>query len=79
MDPGQHLDQSGLARAVLADDGEDLAPIEIERDAVERFGPGEGFRDPAHPSKPTRPLGARSGVGVFPYGHSDANRLATSG
>ncbi len=46
VDPGQHLDQGGLARAVLSDDGQNLAAVEVERDVVERLGSGEGLGDP---------------------------------
>ena len=37
MHPGDGADQRGLARAVGADDGDDLALGDLERDAVERL------------------------------------------
>ncbi len=48
VDTGQDLDEGGLARAVLTNDGEDLAPMQIERDVVERLGAGECLGDPLH-------------------------------
>ena len=72
---GQHLDEGGLARPVLTDDGEDLAPMQIERDVVERLGAGECLGDPLH-AEQGRPLPRRSGLR---YGHREANRLAMLG
>ena len=47
MDAGEDLDQRALARAVLADEGVDLARDEVERDVVERLGRRESLGDPA--------------------------------
>jgi hypothetical protein len=48
VDPGQHLDQGGFTRAVLSDDGQNLAAMKVERDVVKRLGSGEGLRDPTN-------------------------------
>ena len=42
---GDDLDERGLAGAVLADEGVDLAGPQVERDALERADAGEGFVD----------------------------------
>ena len=54
VDAGQDLDQRALARAVLADQGVDLAGDEVERDVVERLGGCEALGDPVQ-------LGTRRG------------------
>ena len=45
---GQHLDQGGLAGAVLAEQAVHLAGPDDQVDAVERADAGEGLDDPAH-------------------------------
>ena len=47
---GQALDQGGLAGAVVADDGEHLARVQVEVDAVETDDPAEGLDQPARGS-----------------------------
>ena len=46
--PGQHLDQGGLAGAVLAEQAVHLAGADVEVDAVERAHAGENLDDAAH-------------------------------
>ena len=48
LDAGQDLDQRGLAGAVLADEGVDLAWCQVEVHALEGLHAGEGFLDAAH-------------------------------
>ena len=48
VDPGQRLDQGGLARAVLPHEGVHLAGQQAEVDPVERLDSGKGDRDVAH-------------------------------
>jgi hypothetical protein len=47
MDPGDALDERRLARAVVADQGHDLARRDVEVDLVESLDRAEGLRDPA--------------------------------
>ena len=47
IDAVQHLEQRGLAGAVLADEADDLALVDGEADIVQRLHAGEGFRDVA--------------------------------
>src|SRR3712207_7039256 len=44
---GRHVDEGGLAGAVRADDGEELARQDVEVDAVRRFDAAEGEAEPA--------------------------------
>ena len=46
--PGEHVHQRGLAGAVLAEDGMDLARPEVERDAVVGHDRPEALADAAH-------------------------------
>ena len=48
VDPGQHLHQGGLAGAVLAADGVDLAGLDPEADLRQRLDAGELLGDGAH-------------------------------
>jgi hypothetical protein len=41
---GNDLDERAFARAVFAEEGVDLARLQIEVDAAERTGAAEGFR-----------------------------------
>ena len=79
----QHLDQRRFPRAVLTHDREHLAAVQVERDFVECLGPGEGFGDTTDPQEHRclirRTSAADSDGVVVPYGHSEANRLVTSG
>ena len=54
--PGQDLDQRGLARPVVADEGMDLTGAHVEVDVVERFGPREGLGHPRHPQQRSLPV-----------------------
>ena len=53
---GQDLDQRGLARPVVADEGMDLTGAHVEVDVVERFGPREGLGHPRHPQQRSLPV-----------------------
>ena len=53
---GQDLDQRGLARPVVADEGMDLTGAHVEVDVVERFGPREGLGHPRHPQQRSVPV-----------------------
>ena len=46
---GERFDQGGLAGPVVADDGEYLAGVEVEVDAIETDDPAEGFDQAAGP------------------------------
>ena len=48
VDARQHFHESGLACAVLAADGVDLAALDLEVDVRECFHAGEGLGDAAH-------------------------------
>src|SRR5260370_4296741 len=43
VDTGQNLDESGLARPIVADDGKDLPAIEVELDAFQGGDGSEGL------------------------------------
>ena len=64
--PGQHLDQGGLARAVLAEQTVHLAGLDVEVDAVEGPHAGERLGDAGHGEQRwfgamAVPLGGRAG------------------
>ena len=46
VDPGDPLDQRGLAGAVVADERHDLTAADLEVDVVQRLHRPEGLRDP---------------------------------
>jgi len=48
MNPGEHLHEGGLARAVLSADRVDLAAPHAEADAVQRSDSGELLDDVLH-------------------------------
>ena len=48
VDAGDDVEQRGLARAVGADEAQDLAPLDREIDPVERGHAAEFLGEPAH-------------------------------
>src|SRR5690606_32918270 len=65
VEPGQELDQRGLARAVLADQGQLLARTQVERDAGEgrAIAAGIGERDVLEGQAVSRALTDDPGAG----------------
>ena len=47
IDARDHVHQRGLAAAVLTEDGEDLAAVDLQADVVVGDDAAEGLRDPA--------------------------------
>ena len=45
VDPGENLDQRGLAGAVVADQGDNLSAADAQRDVVEGLGALEGLAE----------------------------------
>ena len=65
VDPADHVEHRRLARAVRADQSEDLTLVDAERQSVERDDATEGHRDlinfeQCHQSSSPRPLRSRS-------------------
>ncbi len=69
--PVQDVHQGGLAGAVLAQQGVDLAPTHVEVDVVVGHHPGVSLRDPPH----LESWGA-SACGVLGHGFLDGLRPA---
>ncbi len=55
VDPGQDLDQGGLAGPVLSDEHVDLARAQVEVHIPKRHDPREGLRDAPHLQERGRP------------------------
>ena len=53
VDPGEDLDQRGLAGAVLAEEGMDLARGDVERDAPERVRSAETLVEAGDAKQPS--------------------------
>src|SRR5256885_2316619 len=64
-EPGEDVDQRALPRAVLADEGMDLAGSDIEIDAVEGDGGAEVFGDGVELQHVSWPLRPSSAFGTF--------------
>ena len=70
VDPGEHLHQRRLARAVLAHQGVHRAGLGVQVDIVERLDTGERLRDPRHPEENflTHPLPHAARLQTAPAG-----------
>lgn len=66
MDPGEHLDEGGLSGAVGAEQGEDVAPVDVEVDGGQGGSAAEALAEPADADERCSTEGrgrARRGVG----------------
>ena len=78
VDAGQHLDQGRLPGTVLADDGQDLARVNLQRDIVQCPGGSEALREAADLQEGGAPTAGVSSA-YLARGHRTLNRVATLG